>query len=882
MNKHFSFFYTVVLAGAFVCLACDPDANDPSVNFVIENLSSYDLYNVKLLNESFVTAGGDFLAKNTPSASVRLLPETGRRITFALASGGSASELTVSAPIAISLRDNRFVIENSTMVVQDGGETCALSEVIAPPSNVMAEAMSSISIRVSWSAVAAGAVYAVSRSTGGAYSQIGGGAPIAETSYVDTGLDPGVTYYYKVTAQSADGKRASGASAPASATTKPGAPSLVSAVAQSSTGITVSWSAVTGASSYAVYRAASGGGQYARIATVSTGTSYADTGLEPDATYYYKVAAFNASGAGEQSAVASATTKKAPPVASATPVSSKSIAVNWSAVTGASSYAVYRAASGGGQYARIATVSTGTSYADTGLEPDATYYYKVSAVYNGEEGGMPETAASAATLPPPSAPSGVTAAADSATSVRLSWSAAPNAAAYKIYYGTAADAVTTYRGETSDTTFTVGDLSTWTPYYFAVSSVDSEGVEGAKSTAEAAATPRDPDATLSAMLSTLASVAQHNGTYTIEIAGNESLAPTDLSYGAKTVTVILTGGGSERTVSLSGAGRLFSIKSGVTLVLDANITLKGHSSNNDSLIEVNTGGFLIMKDGSKITGNTAAYGGGGVYVAGTFTMDGGTISGNTVPAGYVGGAVAIGAGGVFVMNGGTISGNTAGGGGGVGTGSSSGVRTFTMNGGAISGNTSTSGGGIYIGSGAFTLKGGTVSNNTAASSGGGVLVDGEYSGSLTLSGGTISGNRATGDGYVGGGVGINGGATFTMTSGTISGNRATSGGGVGGTDNTNGGRLVMSGGTISANAATGSSSYSGNGGGVYLQSQYTLIKSGGTIYGSNGGVLSNTAGDGGAAVYIYISGTTKRIRNATAGASVSLDSAKTGGAGGWE
>jgi fibronectin type 3 domain-containing protein len=798
MNKRFSFFYAAmfmaVFTGALVCSACDPDANDPSVNFVIENLSSYDLYNVKLLNESFVTAGKDFLAKNTPSAGVRLLPETGRRITFARESGGGASELTVAAPIAISLRDNRFVIENSTIVAQDGGELCALSELITPPSDVTAEAVSSTSVRVKWSAVATGAVYIVSRSSGGgAYTQIGGGA-ITETSYDDTGLQPGSTYSYTVKAQSADGKRASGPSSPASATTKPAAPSSVFATAQSSSGITVSWSAVAGASSYFVYRADSDSGPYAQVGTVAE-TSYADTGLQSDATYYYKVAASNAGGASEQSASASATTKKAPLAA----------------------------------------------------------------------------------------PGGITAAADSATSVRLSWNAVPNAASYKVYYGTAANAITTAHGTTSNTTYTVTGLSTWTPYYFAVSSVDSEGVEGATSTAEVAATPQDPDATLSARLSTLASSAQSGGTYTIEIARNESLAPTDLNYSGKTVTVILSGGGSEKTVSLSGTGCLFTVRSGVTLVLDANVTLKGHSSNTGSLIQVNTGGALAMKNGSKIAGNTANSGGGGVCVDGAFTMDGGTISGNTVPSGYVGGGVVIDPGGVFTMNGGTISGNMAGSGGGVGTGSSSGARTFIMNGGTINGNTATStGGGIYIGSGTFTLKGGAISNNTAAFNGGGVLVDGGYSGSLTLSGGTISGNTASGDGNTVGGVYIHGGATFTMTSGTISGNRASSGGGVGGVDNTNGGRFVMSGGTISGNTTIASSQYYNYGGGVYLQSQYTFTKSGGIIYGSNGGSLSNTAGDGGAAVYLYISSTTKKIRNTTAGATVSLDSAKSGGAGGWE
>jgi hypothetical protein len=136
-----------------------------------------------------------------------------------------------------------------------------------------------------------------------------------------------------------------------------------------------------------------------------------------------------------------------------------------------------------------------------------------------------------------------------------------------------------------------------------------------------------------------------------------------------------------------------------------------------------------MKAGSKISGNTGGNdgGGGGVYVnSGTFTMSGGTISGNTSRNG--GGGVYVGSNGTFTMSGGTISGNTAspwagGGGGGVYVHSSG---TFTMKSGEISGNSSSSydggGGGVYAG-GTFAMSGGAISGNTAYSSGGGVYVD---------------------------------------------------------------------------------------------------------------------------------------------------------------
>jgi hypothetical protein len=65
-------------------------------------------------------------------------------------------------------------------------------------------------------------------------------------------------------------------------------------------------------------------------------------------------------------------------------------------------------------------------------------------------------------------------------------------------------------------------------------------------------------------------------------------------------------------------------------------------------------------NGGTISGNTAYYYGGGVYVAnnGSFEMNGGTISGNTASY-YNGGGVYVANNGSFEMSGGTISGNTA-------------------------------------------------------------------------------------------------------------------------------------------------------------------------------------------------------------------------------
>jgi hypothetical protein len=155
------------------------------------------------------------------------------------------------------------------------------------------------------------------------------------------------------------------------------------------------------------------------------------------------------------------------------------------------------------------------------------------------------------------------------------------------------------------------------------------------------------------------------------------------------------------------------------------LTLKGHDSNNESLVYVNYGTF-IMQSG-KISGNKTATRGGGVYVNnGNFTMNGGEISSNRVgSSNYNDGGGGVYVNGDFTMNGGEISGNTV----------------DTNNRGACGG------GGVYIAAGGtFTMKGGEISGNTAAS-GGGVYVDyynsSYYSGTFRIVSGTIYGSNAS-------------------------------------------------------------------------------------------------------------------------------------------
>jgi hypothetical protein len=326
------------------------------------------------------------------------------------------------------------------------------------------------------------------------------------------------------------------------------------------------------------------------------------------------------------------------------------------------------------------------------------------------------------------------------------------------------------------------------------------------------------------------------GTNSITIWSGVSLTLTNITF--TTLPFIVNAGGilvlDTGAVIQGNAGAGVTVNDGGILILNNGAAVQG---NTGAGITVN-GGLLEMKDGSLVTDNRDS----GVVLKsnGTFTMEGGTISGNAADIG--GGVVMTSGGGTFTMTGGIISGNTArsytGGGGGVAMGRTGG-GIFTMTGGTISNNTASAnvGGGVMANGGEFMMDGGTISGNTA-NIGGGVAVFGAGN-SFTMTKGTISGNSGVSN--AGGGVFVAAVGVFTMNGGTISGNTATGGGGGVMVDNC---VFTMNGGEITGNNAQFI-------GGVYLLGSNSVDANGkirgdpsvGSKDSSKGSIYGNTAGD---------------------------------------
>lgn len=310
--------------------------------------------------------------------------------------GSGSSTLTINTttsakPYALSL-----TITGTAGTITHTASTTLLVSLAAPASLTATPGDAQVSL--SWPASVGATSYDMKRATvsGGPYTTV---ACATTTSYTDTGLTGGTTYYYVVSAAYSAGPNAGGESADsseASATpqgpARPSAPAVLTATPDNGQ-VALTWSASSGATSYNVKRATVSGGPYTTIASQSS-TSYTNSGLTNGTTYYYVVSAVNSAGESGNSSEVSATPQ--PPAAAAAPTNVKAssgppkggVTLRWTQSTtpGVTQNYIYRRTSSG-SYPSAPTVkiSAATSYVDTKLNSGNTYCYQVTAVSSGGE-----------------------------------------------------------------------------------------------------------------------------------------------------------------------------------------------------------------------------------------------------------------------------------------------------------------------------------------------------------------------------------------------------------------------------------------------------------------------------------------------------------------
>jgi fibronectin type 3 domain-containing protein len=175
-------------------------------------------------------------------------------------------------------------------------------------------------VSLGWFPALGASAYNLYRSTtnGGPYSKI---VTLTTTSYTDSAVSNGTTYYYVVTATNSFGESGFSNQASAKPPGPPPAPTGLSATSTSNTQISLNWTASSGATSYNVYRSLlfdpsfQPAGPFSKIANTAT-TNYTDTGLTQSTTYFYVVTALNANGESGPSNEPSVTTLGPPPTVS--------------------------------------------------------------------------------------------------------------------------------------------------------------------------------------------------------------------------------------------------------------------------------------------------------------------------------------------------------------------------------------------------------------------------------------------------------------------------------------------------------------------------------------------------------------------------------------
>lgn len=170
----------------------------------------------------------------------------------------------------------------------------------------------------------------------------------------------------------------------------PFAPASVTATANGTTSIRVTWTAVQNAESYVIERATGATGTFAQLGTTAGAvTQYDDNTIQAGNTYRYRVLSRRGSESSVASSEATVTIAQAAlPVPTNVQVSALSptrIQITFGAVANATGYVIQRAA-GTGAFAQIGT-TTGTTYVDSvDVTPGAPYSYRVQATATGRPG----------------------------------------------------------------------------------------------------------------------------------------------------------------------------------------------------------------------------------------------------------------------------------------------------------------------------------------------------------------------------------------------------------------------------------------------------------------------------------------------------------------
>jgi hypothetical protein len=336
--------------------------------------------------------------------------------------------------------------------------------------------------------------------------------PASPNNFTDsaTGLAPGGTFYYRLRAFNNAGDSGNSNVASVAIPLAPAKPTNATVTNVTTSEIDLSWTDNAGntATQYLILRKVGSGSlvSYANLpppsAAPPTTYNWTDNGVTPGTAYEYHIEAVNSSG-NNDFVGANADTLTLPPSNFIASPGNGVVNLSWAAPTDAIEYNIYRGTLPGQEgITPYATVTSGTTFADSSVSNGVTYYYTVTAINPNinhvpalpfESAASSEAFATPSNSPVPAAPAGLTASAAAFNTttglVTLNWNASSGATSYSVFRSTSSNGEggAPLGSNIVGTLFTDNSAVFGTAYFYKVAAVNGSGPSSLSG--EASATP---------------------------------------------------------------------------------------------------------------------------------------------------------------------------------------------------------------------------------------------------------------------------------------------------------------------------------------------------------------------------------------------------------